>query len=523
MAREPFNPYLIQPAAEDRPSTTTAPLSVSQVTALVKQAIETALPPTIHVIGEISNLKRHAGGHLYLTLKDRFSELACVMWKSDAARMKFAAHDGLEVIATGGVEVFERSGRYQLYIRKIEPKGVGALEFAFRQMAERLNKEGLFDPSRKRRLPACPARIAVVTSPTGAAVSDILRTIQRRFPCVAVWIYPVAVQGPTAAEQIAQAIRRINDHRESLGGVDVMIVGRGGGSLEDLWAFNEEVVARAIYASRIPIISAVGHEVDVTIADLVADVRAATPTAAAELAVPVRDDLMALTTAHQARAARAMLGRTVLLSTRLTGLRQRSPWRDPLLALRRREQRLDEWFTRMAGCMMQRLRAQRAVLDLLEPIVQRIAPHRFLLAGAVHLRDAHHRLAWAVTRRISRLERAVAESDRRLLELSPSHRILGLSGRLAQLAHSMPISIRHRLALLTGRLHGKQEVLTALSYKNVLGRGFSITRTKRGGDVVRSVKQLRDRQRLVTELADSRFESEVFNLRQLELFDEPPV
>ncbi|MGB2985068.1 MAG: exodeoxyribonuclease VII large subunit, partial [Phycisphaerae bacterium] len=316
MTRQPFNPNLIQAPAGERPGAAGGPLTVSQVTALVKQAIESALPSTIHVVGEISNFKRHSSGHLYFTLKDRFSELGCVMWRSAAATLKFKPADGLEVIATGTVEVFERTGRYQLYVRRIEPRGVGALELAFRQLCEKLSKEGLFDERHKQPLPAYPERMVLVTSPTGAAVADMLRTIERRFPCVQVFVFPVRVQGPGAASEIAAAIRRVNANSTALGGVDVMIVGRGGGSLEDLWPFNEEVVARAIHASRIPIISAVGHEVDVTIADLVADVRAATPTAAAELAVPVLEEVLAGLAAHESRLSRAVRAKIDILATR---------------------------------------------------------------------------------------------------------------------------------------------------------------------------------------------------------------
>ncbi len=287
MARQPFNPDLVKVPDDEKHRYGTEPISVSQLTAMVKRAIEETLPSTLHVVGEISNFKRHSSGHLYLTLKDRASELSCVMWRSAAAKLPFGPEDGLEVIATGRVEVFERSGRYQLYIRKLEPRGVGALELAFRQLRERLSDAGLFAEKHKRPIPRYPRRIAIVTSPTGAAIADMLRTIKRRYPCVHILVHPVRVQGPGAAQEIAAAIRRVNACAERLGGIDSMIVGRGGGSLEDLWPFNEETVARAIHASRIPIISGVGHEVDVTIADLVADVRAATPTAAAELAAPV--------------------------------------------------------------------------------------------------------------------------------------------------------------------------------------------------------------------------------------------
>ncbi len=452
VARKPFNPNLI-PVPVDKPGEPVmGPLTVSQVTAMVKRVIEEGLPPTVHVVGEISNFKRHLSGHLYLTLKDAQSELSCVMWRSGAAKLKFAPKDGLEVIATGSVEVFERAGRYQFYIRKLEPRGVGALELAFRQLRKKLSNEGLFDEKRKQPLPPYPTRIALVTSPTGAAVADIVRTIQRRYPCVSLLLYPVRVQGPGAAEEIAAAIRRISEAREQLGGVDVMIVGRGGGSLEDLWAFNEEIVARAIYASRVPIISAVGHEVDVSIADLVADVRAATPTAAAELAVPVLGEVLADVDSLAARMNRTLSAGLELSTTRLTACLQRYPYRDPLVMPRRLEQQVDE-------------------LSL-------------------------------------RLERS-----------GPATTIPGLAERAKRLGRLLPAAMHRRLVFANEQLRGSGERLAALSYKSVLGRGFSITRTKKGRLVVRSPKQLEDHMHLVTEVADGEFESRVVNLKQLELFD----
>jgi len=263
--RLPFDPARIRRPAPPRDAGGPTLLSVRQVNELVRGAIAAHLPPTLHVLGEIGDLSRPASGHLYLTLKDPSSELRCVMWRSTAASLKFAPEAGMEVIATGSLEVYTPRGTYQLIVRKLEPRGVGALEVAFRQLKEKLEREGLFDPRRKKPLPRIPERIAVVTSPTGAAIRDILHTLARRFPALEIIVFPVRVQGEGAAEEIAAAIRLLNEHAAALGGLDLAIVGRGGGSLEDLWAFNEEVVARAIAASRIPIVSAVGHEVDVKI------------------------------------------------------------------------------------------------------------------------------------------------------------------------------------------------------------------------------------------------------------------
>lgn len=519
MARRPFDPNLIEvPSDEGALAAGRGRLTVSQVTALVKQALESALPRTIHVVGEISNFKRHSSGHLYLTLKDRFSELSCVMWRSAAEHLKFSPTDGLEVIATGKIEVFERAGRYQLYIRKLEPRGVGALELAFRQLCEKLSREGLFDEGRKRPIPTYPERIALVTSPTGAAVADMLRTIQRRYPCLHVLIHPVRVQGPGAAEEIAAAIRQINDNATLLNGVDVIIVGRGGGSLEDLWAFNEETVARAIYASRIPIISAVGHEVDVTIADLVADVRAATPTTAAELAVPMREDVLAELAGHGARLLRAMRQKVDLLTAHVYALLQRGPFREPLYFVNRRGQLIDELVNRIRHSLLSRVQVHRRGLDRVEPVIQRIAPHAILLRRAVQLGEAEHRLRWSISHRLAVAERSVSLRVQRLERSSPVSAIPLLSDRVARVAHMIPAAMRHRLLLHRECVRSQEKRLQAMSHKSVIGRGFSITRNKKDRKVVRSVKPLRDGQRLVTETGDGEFESYVINLKQLELF-----
>lgn len=518
MERMPFDPSLIPEPRAEKSAAPNGPLSVSQLTAMVKGAIEAALPRTVHVVGEISNFKRHSSGHLYLTLKDNASELSCVMWRSSAASLKFEPKDGLEIIATGSVDVFERAGRYQLYIRKIEPRGVGALELAFRQLCEKLSAEGLFDERHKKPLPAYPQRIVLVTSPTGAAVADMIRTIERRFPCVHLLIYPVRVQGKGAAEEIARAIHNVNRNGEQLGGVDVMIVGRGGGSLEDLWAFNEEIVARAIFASAIPIISAVGHEVDVTIADLVADVRAATPTAAAEIAVPLLVDLLGDLRAHQARLTRAVTALRELLASRLMGILHRPAFCDPLRVVHRREQIVDEYSNRVQHSLVARIRATRGRLDRLEPVLQRIAPHRFLLSASVALRDREHRLDRAASTRLARGQRSVDVGEKRIERVSPGRRLPRLFEHVERLAEALPASMRHRISLLAERLRRSEDVLAALSYKSVLGRGFSITRINKGRTLVRSVAQLDDRQRIVTQLADGEVESDVVNRRQLELF-----
>ncbi len=518
MTREPFDSDLIPTPPAKQRRRAAGPLTVSQLTALVRRAIEQALPTTVEVLGQISNFKRHSSGHLYLTLKDAFSELSCVVWRSDASKLKFTPTDGLEVIATGRVELFERAGRYQLYIRRLEPRGIGALDLAFRQMCEKLARQGLFDERHKRPIPTYPARIVIVTSPTGAAVADMLRTIQRRYPCVHVLVYPVRVQGPGSAREIARAIRRVNANAQHLGGVDVMIVGRGGGSLEDLWAFNEEGVARALYASRIPIISAVGHEVDVTIADLVADVRAATPTAAAELAVPVLNDVLADITAQGSRLTRAVHSLVELVGAHLTNALRRAAYLEPLAMVHRREQLVDELVNRTHRVLVDRIRAHRGTLDALEPVIARIAPHAYLLRRSNRLRDAEFRLHWAGSRRVARASHAADRLEQRLNRVSPAHRLGRVGDRVDRLARSLPLLMRRHLSMLAEQLRSQEGRLRAESHESVLARGYCVTRSRKGRKVVRSIKQVRDRDRLITQVADGEFESEVVNLRQLELF-----
>lgn len=243
----------------------------------------------IYVKGELSNLKLHSSGHIYFTLKDSESRVKGVMFRGSAAKLKFIPEDGLAVIVRGYFSLYERDGQYQLYAEDMVPEGTGSLYKAYEQLKKRLSEEGLFDPAKKKNLPFMPGTVGVVTSPTGAAVRDILSIIKRRCPSTNIILYPVQVQGEGACNEIAEGIRYFNSRKL----VDVMIVGRGGGSIEELWAFNEEVVARAIYESEIPVISAVGHETDYTIADFAADLRAATPSAAAELVVPDRQSLIA--------------------------------------------------------------------------------------------------------------------------------------------------------------------------------------------------------------------------------------
>jgi len=294
--------------------------------------------PGIWVEGEISNFILHSSGHIYFSLRDAGSTLKCAFFKHANQRLKFKPKDGMKVIALGSVSVYEARGDYQLIVEEVEPKGIGALQLQFQQLKEKLGKEGLFDEKYKVPLPFLPTRIGVVTSPTGAAIQDILNIARRRFANIEIIINPVKVQGADARCEIAAAIKQFNE----LKNIDVMIVGRGGGSLEDLWPFNEEVVARAIFASKIPVISAVGHEVDYTISDFVADFRAPTPSAAAELVIPRKEDLADLISTALERLNNAIFDSLGLLKERLDNLKESYILRRPLNYIVQRQQHIDD-------------------------------------------------------------------------------------------------------------------------------------------------------------------------------------
>jgi len=312
-------------------------LTVSELTRKIKQILESGFP-SIAVQGEISNFKRHSSGHLYFTMKDEAAQLPCVMWRSRAAVLSFLPSDGLKAIASGRISVYEVRGSYQLDVQSLRPLGAGELQAAFEELKKRLGAEGLFDPSRKRPLPVYPTRIGLVTSPTGAVLQDMKNVFRRRFPGLQLVLVPVRVQGAGAAAEIAEAV----DDLSRYGSLDLVIVARGGGSLEDLWAFNEEIVARAIARSRVPVVSAVGHETDFTIADFVADVRAPTPSAAAELVVPDRRQILENVADSWYRIQQSVLGILGDKRERIHNLLNSYAFNRPVDLLRQHSQHVDE-------------------------------------------------------------------------------------------------------------------------------------------------------------------------------------
>jgi exodeoxyribonuclease VII large subunit len=353
-------------------------LSVSELTRRIKGVLETGFT-RLAVQGEISNFKRHSSGHLYFTVKDESAQLQAVMWRSRAANLVFTPQDGMKVIVRGNITVYEVRGVYQIDVAQIQPLGVGELQIAFEQLKQKLAAEGLFDAGHKRPIPEYPESIGIVTSKTGAALQDIVNIISRRFPAVELILYPVKVQGVGAAEEIASAIREFN----AFGKVDVLIVGRGGGSLEDLWAFNEEVVARAIYASRIPVISAVGHEIDFTIADFVADLRAPTPSAAAELAVRNGAELVEIVRNFHYTAQQIVADRIASERKNVGTLLRSHSFNKPVDLVRRYSQQLDELRQTLARSMVHRVELIRQNLVSLRQRVTSVNPDMILKRGYV--------------------------------------------------------------------------------------------------------------------------------------------
>jgi exodeoxyribonuclease VII large subunit len=368
------------------------PLSVWELTSQIKDLMEAAFP-AVWVTGEVSNFARPQSGHCYLTLKDDRAQLRAIMWRGVAARLRFDLHDGLEVICRGRLDVYAQRGSYQLIIEDILPRGMGVLELALRQLREKLAREGLFDPARKRPLPPHVRRIAVVTSPTGAAIHDFLQVLGRRWRGADVLVAPVRVQGEGAAGEIAAAIETINRLNErgleqrqmgmlpSFHPFDCLVVTRGGGSMEDLWAFNEEPVVRAIAASRIPVISAVGHEIDVTLADLAADVRALTPSEAAELVAPAAEELAAQLRQIEQRLAAALRGRAEAGRTRLDALARHAAFRRPYQHIFELARRLDELDARAVRAVRGRMRFARQRIDTVAGRLESLSPLAVLRRG----------------------------------------------------------------------------------------------------------------------------------------------
>jgi len=350
--------------------------SVAEITQEIKILLESGIP-AIWVQGEISNYVHHSSGHNYFSLKDEEAQISAVMWRSRNSSLFFTPKNGMKVLAFGAIRVYEKRGTYQLDVQKMIPAGIGELQMAFEQLKQKLKGEGLFDPACKKQIPELPEKIGIVTSPTGAAVHDLIQVLQRRFPAVKIFLRPAKVQGEDAAQDIARAIEEFNE----FGQVDVLIVGRGGGSLEDLWAFNEEVVARAIFASKIPVISAVGHEIDFTISDFVADLRAPTPSAAAELVVPLAEDLLTQVKNLQKDSFISVSRHLAALRDKLENLRQSYGFRRPVDLILQHRQRLDELVRVNQITMSNKLSSLRTNLQQVNQRLSGLHPESVLKRG----------------------------------------------------------------------------------------------------------------------------------------------
>lgn len=361
----------------DEPRQTVQPLTVSQLTQRIKQSLEAEFT-SVWVVGELSDVARPQSGHIYLTLKDEGAQIRGVIWRSVASRLDFDLQDGQQVVCGGDLDVYPPRGVYQLIIRKVEPLGVGALQLALRKLHQRLAAEGLFDAGRKRPLPRFPRRIAFVTSPTGAAVRDFLEVLRRRWRGVQVLIIPAKVQGEGAAQDLVRGIRVANSLPDP---PDVLVVGRGGGSLEDLWCFNEEPVVRAIHASRIPVVSAVGHEIDVTLSDLAADVRALTPSEAAALVVPSADEIRAGLDGMRGRLAAALRARASDARSRLESLAQHRVFRRPFDLVHDLARELDDLEMRAQRAIAFQMTRHRDRLAALAARLESLSPLGVLARG----------------------------------------------------------------------------------------------------------------------------------------------
>lgn len=432
--------------------------SVSELTARIRDTLAAQFS-NLWVEGEVSNYRPAQSGHLYFTLKDEKAQVRCVCFKNQAIRLRFRPEDGLKLIVRGSIGVYEPRGEYQIYVEHIEPAGLGALQLAFEQLKRRLEAEGLFDESRKKPLPLLPSRIGVVTSPRGAAVRDIIRILRRRFPGLHLLVYPVRVQGEGAAEDIAGALDYFSRKRS----VDVILLARGGGSIEDLWAFNEERVARAIAACKIPVVSGVGHETDFTIADFVADVRASTPSAAAEIVVRSRQEFDGHLKELEHKISQQM--RYLLLEWRhaLKDLATHMGFRRLEVLLRRHRQQTDELSLRLGIALQARLERLR---------------RRFTIAGT-----------------------RIASFD-----LRARIRTLGL--RLVQRSAELGVRIERLLVGKAQRLERLRLQLEERSPLRVLERGYAIC-TDAAGNLVRAADQVSVGAEVNVQLARGRLGAEV--------------
>jgi exodeoxyribonuclease VII large subunit len=460
-------------------------LTVSELATKIAGTLRAGFPSPVWVKGEVTGYKGPASsGHHYFRLKDDRSTIDAVVWAGEASRIRFRWADGMEVLACGSVATFAGRSTYQLKIIQMLPVGQGALELAFRQLKERLEREGLFAEERKRPIPAYPRRIALVTSREAAGLADILKVF-RPFPWLKLMLFHVPVQGAAAHPAIANALAAINTHVDRLGGVDVILLGRGGGSLEDLWAFNEEIVARAVAASEVPVVTGVGHEVDVSIADLVADYHAHTPTEAARVITQYWRLAAQFLVEADGRLALRMRQSLRRATDELTAVRRHEAFRRPMdVIVRARQQRLDDLEKSTQIAIRRRLDVLRRRVNDLDNRLQSHRPAE-VLAG---LRERLNRLAT------------------RFAERHPRHRINRNVDRLLQIRSRLQISARHAIVSRRTTLDALTRQLDAVGPLQVLQRGYSITIRKADRQIIRSVSEIRPGDRMITRFADGEHE-----------------
>ena len=457
---------------------------MSELTARIREMLESAMPD-VWVEGEVSNCHAAQSGHCYFTLKDARAQIRCVCFRDQMRGIKFKPEDGLHITVRGSLSVYDARGEYQIYVTNIEPVGLGALQLAFEQLKNKLQEEGLFDEARKKALPVLPRCIGAVTSPTGAAIGDILRVLKRRFPNAHVSLYPVKVQGPGAAMEIVQGLQYFNRTKS----VDVLILARGGGSLEDLWAFNEEIVARAICASLIPVITGVGHESDFTIADFVADLRAPTPSAAAEIVVKSRQEFEKHIAGHQHHLIQQMQYRISQWRHRVRDLQAHRGFRQLERVLRGRRQQLDEMSNSLAIGLRLRLAMARQRLTEANAHIS-----SFDLRGrAVVLRRRIEQQRETLS---AELDRLVARKHRRLGIAQMRFAALDLRGRVGRLRHRWERVSADLGARIHGALSDKRRRMETATMQQkerspfrILERGYSIAYDA-SGKVLRSSDQV---------------------------------
>ena len=469
-------------------------LSVSAVTKLVERAIRTGVPASVSVRGEVSNFNHNrASGHAYFTLKDEGAVLNCIMFRDDFSRVRFTPANGMELSAVGGVRVYAAQGRHQLYVQQLHPLGQGALELAFQQLRAKLEGEGLFAAGRKRPVPRYPGRIVLVTSRQTAALQDMLKVL-RRFPFLRLVLCHVPVQGEGCGPAMAKAIAGINREIDAVGGADLILLGRGGGSLEDLFGFNDESLARAIFASRLPIVTGIGHQVDVSVADLVADYHAHTPTEAATVATAgwatVADELRTT----EGRLNRLLAGTVNDARHRLTAVERHEFFRRPTDHVDDLRQRLDDRARSLLDAVQTALRSRQSAVQSAADRLARQTPAARAARSSERLEQVRQRLTVAVRAKVQRQTIATAVAADRL-------------GR------TLGFELRRR----TDRVASLSAQLEALSPQRTLERGYTVTRAVNGA-VIRSARDVREPDRLVTRFADGEVTSVVEDADKPKLF-----